>query len=90
VAYDAFLTKLDPSGAPIFSSYLGGSGHDDARAIALDRAGGLYIVGGTDSDDYPTANPIQGTHNGRFVNGFVTKLVDLAGNSAHSLRQGWR
>lgn len=78
--YDAFLTRLDPSGDLIYSTYLGGSANDDGRAIALDAAGGLYIVGSTDSDDFPTLNPIQGTRNGRLGAGFVTKIVDTGNN----------
>ena len=84
-SYDAFLTKLDSSGAPIFSSYLGGSGNDDARALALDGAGGVYIVGGTDSDDFPTLNPLQRTRNGSFGNGFITKVVDAPAAAAEFL-----
>jgi len=75
-SYDAFLTKLDPSGDLIYSTYLGGSANDDGRAMALDAAGALYIAGSTDSDDFPTINPIQGTRSGSGGNGFVTKFVN--------------
>jgi hypothetical protein len=80
--YDVFVTKLDPSSALLFSTYLGGSANDDGRDLALDARGGVYIVGSTDSDDYPTVNPIQGTRVGAFVNGFVTKVVDPAAGGA--------
>jgi hypothetical protein len=78
--YDAFITKLDSSGDVIYATYFGGSGNDDCRAMALDAAGGWYIAGSTDSDDFPTLNPIQGTRSGSFGNGFVTKFVNAGSN----------
>src|SRR5438477_825607 len=39
---DAFLTKLSPSGAILFSTYWGGSGSDFATGIAVDSTG-VYI-----------------------------------------------
>src|SRR6185369_5049362 len=56
---DAFVTKLNAAGsALVYSTYLGGTGGDDGRAIALDAAGHAYVVGtasaGTTSSDFPT------------------------------------
>ncbi len=47
-AYDAFITKLGPSGVPIYNSYFGGSGQELGYGIALldDSA---YITGHTKS-----------------------------------------
>jgi hypothetical protein len=57
---DAFLAKLDPLGTSLaYSTYLGGSGFDFGWGIALDNAKNAYVVGGTDSLDFPTADPIQ-------------------------------
>jgi uncharacterized protein (TIGR03437 family) len=51
---DAFLAKIDPSGAKIlFATYWGGSSSDVAYAIAVDAAGNAYIAGGTSSPDFP-------------------------------------
>ncbi len=54
-ASDAFVTKLNPGGtAPLFSTYLGGgSGTDEGRGIAVDGAGNVYVVGQTESSDFP-------------------------------------
>ena len=46
--YDAFVTKLDASGAALgYSTYLGGSGYDQGLGIALDGAGSAYLIGTT-------------------------------------------
>src|SRR6266513_1245206 len=50
---DAFVTKLDPTGsALVFSTYLGGSGDEDGRGIAVDSAGAAYVTGFTLSTDF--------------------------------------
>jgi WD40 repeat protein len=57
---DAFLVKLDPQGNTIlYSTYLGGRDGDGATGLALDGQGGIYLVGSTQSTDFPTANPLQ-------------------------------
>ena len=42
---DAFVTKLSPTGALVYSTYLGGDCSDIANAIAVDAAGNAYITG---------------------------------------------
>ena len=44
-----------------YSSYLGGSFDDSARAIAVDRFGGAFVTGTTGSPDFPLVNPLQST-----------------------------
>ena len=56
---DAFVAKFDPAGARLWSTFLGGSGRDEAVAIALDSAANVYVGGNTESADLPmTANAI--------------------------------
>jgi hypothetical protein len=56
-AYDPnFPLVIDP--VVIFSSYLGGSQSDVARAVALDRGGRLCVIGETSSDDFPSKPPV--------------------------------
>ncbi len=71
---DAFVTKLSPNGDILFSTFLGGSGYDDGRGIAVDSTG-IYIAGTTDSSDFPNKipNSIEDTRYGH-SDGFVTKL----------------
>lgn len=73
--WDAFVTKLDPSGSVIaYSTYLGGIGNDFGRDIAVDSASGAYLTGETLSINFPTtAAAIQGTYAGR-SDAFVSKI----------------
>src|SRR5262249_29286273 len=78
--YDAFVTKLDPSGSSLmYSTYLGGtSGLDVGFAIAVDSAGDAYVTGRSASADFPTTpGAYQTTNNAEpnsSFNAFVTKL----------------
>jgi uncharacterized protein (TIGR03437 family) len=78
----AFIAKLTPSGSVAWSTYLGGSGPDDAHAIAVDNAGNVWVAGETVSPNFPTtANAISRTFGGeidvgplRYGDAFVAKL----------------
>jgi hypothetical protein len=59
-AYDAFVMKLEASGAAlVYSTYLGGSGEEQGRGIAVDTAGSAYVTGQTNSPDFPAVNAFQ-------------------------------
>ena len=51
---DAFVVRLNATGGLIFSTFLGGSGEDDAYAVAYDPAGNIVVGGTTVSRDFPT------------------------------------
>lgn len=72
---DAFVMALDVTSLqPALSSYLGGSGYEDARAIAVDKNGDVYLGGSTNSPDFPTtANALRRTLSGP-TDGWITKL----------------
>jgi len=57
-----------------YSSYLGGSGADQAYSIAVDNSGNAYITGNTSSSDFPLANAYQSTRNNSSTEIFVSKL----------------
>jgi len=62
---DAVVFKLDPSGSPLFSTYLGGSNSDDGRGIAVDGSGNMYVAGNTSSTNFPiTSGAFQSTNHG--------------------------
>ncbi len=58
---DAFVAKLTPAGALLYSTYLGGGNNETGYAIAVDAAGAAYVAGATASDNFPTRNPVQAT-----------------------------
>src|SRR5207244_12799398 len=46
---DAFVTKFDPTGAIVYSTYLGGSEPENGNAIAVDSFRQVYVTGATSS-----------------------------------------
>lgn len=60
---DVFVAKLDPSQAGaaslVYSTYVGGGGHESGYGIAVDADGNAYVTGKTVSPDFPLADPIQ-------------------------------
>ena len=46
---NAFVIKLDPSGAVAFATYLGGSANATTSAIAVDSQGDVYVAGAVTS-----------------------------------------
>lgn len=67
---------IDP--ALSYSTYLGGSGEDDAYGIAVDGSGSAYIAGATASINFPAHTGTVSTVGG--FDAFVTKL-DATGSS---------
>jgi Beta-propeller repeat len=71
---DGFVAKVNRNGtALVYSTYLGGTDFDFGRGIVVDAARNSYIVGGTSSTDFPTANPLQAANAGD-EDVFLTKL----------------
>jgi len=71
--YDVFVTKLSSSGnALIYSTYLGAESGDVGNGIAVDQSGCAYVMGRTESSDFPTQNPFQTYQGSHDV--FITKL----------------
>ncbi len=76
-SFDAYVTKLNPSGSGLlFSTLLGGSSDDNGNGIAVDANGNIYVAGQTSSLNFPVANAVQGppTTSESCSNAFVTKL----------------
>jgi uncharacterized protein (TIGR03437 family) len=76
---DVVIIKLDPTGAVIFATYLGGNGQNTANAIAVDQQGNVYVAGGTSGFFMGQSNTFPITPGAAFTNwatasGFVTKL----------------
>jgi len=72
--WDAFVTKLEPTGSIlVYSTYMGGTDRDYGTGIAADSSGSAYVIGFTSSTDFPTANPFQPASGGS-TDAFVAKL----------------
>ena len=75
VCSDAFLVKLDASGAPIYSTYLGGTGYDQANGVAANTDGNAYVTGATGSCNFPVINAVQRlAGDARCEDAFVVKV----------------
>ncbi len=82
-ATDAFVAKVSPDGGSIlYAGYIGGSGNEKAKNLAVDAAGDAYVVGYTDSTDatFPVAVGPDLTYNGGTKDVFVAE-VDPTGSS---------
>jgi hypothetical protein len=71
---DAFVAKLNPAGtALVYATYLGGGAPDQGTGIAVDSSGNAYVMGSTESPDFPTVSPLQALYGGGY-DAFVAKL----------------
>jgi beta-propeller repeat-containing protein len=62
--YTVFVSKLSfeartPTLALAYSTYLGGSNHEEGFAIAADSHGDAYVTGRTESPDFPLVHPLS-------------------------------
>jgi gliding motility-associated-like protein len=73
---DGIIVKMDNNLTNIiWSSYLGGSGHDAIYSLALDSKDNLYVTGGTSSQNFSTtSSALHTTYRGGRSDGFITKI----------------
>jgi hypothetical protein len=86
--YDAFVIKLNRTGAILWGTFFGGSGDEAANGIAVDSAGNAYVVGGTTSPSLPlTGTPRRGSGHDAYLatfsaaNGFLFSVLESGGSS---------
>lgn len=82
---DAFMSKLNAAGSALaWSSYLGGSGNDEGRGIAVDNAGNTYLAGVAGSANFPiTVSGFDPVLNGT-SDAFLTKMGTTGGTLSFS------
>ncbi len=63
---DSFIAKLDSNLSTLLAStFLGGDDYDHARSITFDAVGNVYVIGSTQSLDFPTTpGAYDESHNG--------------------------
>jgi hypothetical protein len=79
---DAFVTQVLAGGANLgFSTYLGGSGSENANGsgavgtIALDSSNNMWVGGSTNSTNFPTAGtPVESSFGGGTYDGFIAEI----------------
>jgi uncharacterized repeat protein (TIGR01451 family) len=73
---DSFVTKLSPGGGTLlYSTFLGGSGDDTVNDINVNSAGMAFVIGSTNSTDFPTtASAFKKSIPAGATNAFVTAL----------------
>ncbi len=80
---DVFVSKINSTGGTLsYSTYLGGSNHDEGYAIEVDASGFAYVTGFTLSSDFPALNPYQTYQQDKDV--FITKLNTLGSGLVYS------
>jgi hypothetical protein len=74
-SHDAFIVKMNSSGTQVlYTVYLGGSGNDAAKSVAVDASGNAYLAGVTASADFPVTSGAFSTIASGPQNAFVAKL----------------
>lgn len=82
---DVYVAKLNAAGsALVYSTLLGGTGDDFAKAVASDGSGAAYVTGHTVSAGFPTtAGALDRSHNGNY-DVYVAKLNAAGSELAYS------
>jgi hypothetical protein len=73
--FDAFVTKLNPTGtALVYSTFLGGSDVDFGWSVGVDSSGNAIVAGITKSTDFPALHPIGTLAGTDTFNLFISSL----------------
>ena len=82
---DAFVVRLNPTGTALeYCSFIGGSGDDNARSVAVDNEGNIWVAGDTSSVDFPTTPDAWCRENKGAADCFFLKLDPVRGSLLYS------
>lgn len=89
---DVFVQKMSPDGGLVWRSILGGSFTDRAAAIAIDKAGAVYLAGTTYSLDFPvspsTFRKSSGNPRAMAADAFLVKIAPDGSRLVYSTYYG--
>jgi len=72
---DMVISKFSNDGQTLlFSTYFGGSGDDWATDVAVDSNDDIIVMGSSNSIDFPTVNPYQGSKKGGSLDIVLLKI----------------
>jgi len=73
---DVFITKLDENGTLLWSTFLGGNKKDCGKSITVASDGRSYLIGSTNSSNFPILEPYSYNFSGGINDGdvFISKL----------------
>jgi hypothetical protein len=75
--FDVFVAKVNANGTALdYCGYIGGSGNDYGRSIAVDGSGNAYITGYTSSNEasFPVSGDLDLSYNGGANDAFAAKV----------------
>jgi RHS repeat-associated protein len=92
IGTDAFVTRLSADATTLtYSTYLGGTSNDGARAVAVDPQGYATVAGYTKSSNFPTNNALNNSGGGGLSgtqDAFVARLNPAGTTLAYSTYLG--
>src|SRR5262249_28286295 len=81
--FDGFIAKFDTTqtgaNSLLWSTYLGGNQNENIFDVAVDIAGNIHVVGGTQSTDFPQVSPVSTLP--PFLTQPFVSIISAAGNS---------
>ena len=85
---DVFITKLSPKTRAVrYSTYLGGDKGDNPRSLLVNKKGNAFIVGNTNSNNFPTKQLLETQVSGR-SDAFLSMLDPSGSTLQHSFLLG--
>ena len=88
--FDAFVATLSSDGSHLeYSTFFGGSSHEQVTDIAIDSQGGMYVAGTTHSRDLPVLNAVQ-PQPGDLMDVFVAKVAPDGSLAYATYLAGWQ